>query len=112
MAKRILITTDKIGRDNGELGAKLMKNFLYTVARNDRAPKSVTFWNEGVRLACEGSESLDDLRMLVDRGVIVKACGTCLEFLGLADRLAVGIIGTMPECVPILLSDEDILTIA
>ena len=110
MAKRVFITTDKIGRDNAELGAVLMKNFLYSLARNVEAPKAVMLMNEGVRLACDGSSSLDDLRILVENGVPVKSCGTCLDFLGLKDELAVGDVGVMPDSVKALIAD-DVLTI-
>lgn len=111
MAKRILITTDRIGRGDDELGRVLMKNFLYSLARNEERPKAVVFMNEGVRLSCSGSASLDDLRLLEENGVVVKACGTCLDFLGLADELAVGSIGAMPDSVAALVAD-DVLTIA
>jgi len=111
MAKRVFIVTDKIGRDNDELGGVLMKNFLYALARNEERPKAVMFMNEGVRLACNGSASLDDLRLLEEGGVVVKACGTCLDFLGLMDELAVGSVGAMPDSVAALLAD-DVLTIA
>ena len=111
MAKRVFIVTDKIGRGNDELGAVLMKNFLYSLARNVEAPKAVMFMNEGVRLACNGSASLDDLKLLAENGVAVKACGTCLDFLGLKDELAVGEVGAMPASVEALIAD-DVLTIA
>ena len=111
MAKRVFIVTDKIGRGNDELGAVLMKNFLYSLARNDERPKAVMFMNEGVRLACNGSASLDDLKLLAENGVAVKACGTCLDFLGLKDELAVGEVGAMPASVEALVAD-DVLTIA
>ena len=110
MAKRVFIVTDRIGRDNDELGAVLMKNFLYSLARNAERPKAVMFMNAGVRLACKGSASLDDLALLAENGVAIKACGTCLDFLGLKDELAVGEVGTMPDSVAALLAD-DVLTI-
>jgi len=111
MGKRVFIVTDRIGRGNDELGAVLMKNFLYSLARAEDRPKAVMFMNEGVRLACNGSSSLDDLRLLEENGVAVKACGTCLDFLGLKDELAVGAVGAMPDSVAALLAD-DVLTIA
>lgn len=112
MSKRLLILTDRIGRGNDELGQALMKSFLYSVARNDEAPKAVMLMNEGVRLSCEGSDSLDDLRILAEKGVTVKACGTCLDFLGIKDRLAVGDVGTMSGSVDALLGADDVVTIA
>jgi selenium metabolism protein YedF len=111
MAKRVFIVTDKIGRGNDELGALLMKNFLYSLARNEEKPKAVMLMNEGVRLACTGSASVDDLKLLEASGVVVKACGTCLDFLGVADELAVGSVGVMPDSVAALVAD-DVLTIA
>lgn len=112
MAKRVFIITDKIGRDNAELGAILMKNFLYSLARNEERPRAVMLMNEGVRLACNGSASLDDLRILSENGVAIRACGTCLDFLGLKEELAVGEVGAMPDSVAALIADSDVLTIA
>ena len=112
MSKRVLVLTDSIGRGDDRLGRLLMKNFLYSLARNDVPPAAVMLMNEGVRLACEGSESLDDLRLLVESGVPVSACGTCLDMLGLKDALAVGVVGTMPSAVSALLSADDVVTVA
>jgi len=112
MAKRVLIVTNRIGRGNDELGAILMKNFLYSLARNEETPRVVMLMNEGVRLACNGSTSLDDLAILAANGVAIKVCGTCLDFLGLKDDLAVGEVGTMPDGVAALIAEPDVLTIA
>lgn len=112
MAKRLLVVSDSIGSHSEELGRILMRNFLYAVARNPEPPSCVMLMNEGVRLACEGSSSLDDLRILVDNGVPVKACGTCLDFLGLKDALAVGETGNMVDGVAALLGADDVVTIA
>lgn len=110
MAKRVFITSDRIGHADDELGHVLMKNFLYSLARNDEQPKGITLMNEGVRLACTGSSSLDDLALLALGGVTIKACGTCLDFYGLTEALQVGEIGTMPDSVAALIAD-DVLTI-
>jgi len=112
MAKRVFIVTDKIGRGNDELGAILMKSFLYSLARNEERPRAVMLMNEGVRLACTGSDSLDNLALLAENGVAIKVCGTCLDFLGVKDDLAVGEVGTMPDGVAALVADPDVLTIA
>lgn len=111
MAKRVLFLSDTIG-SNEELGRILMKNFIYSVARNVEAPSCLMFMNSAVRLVCEGSDSLDDIRILAENGVAVKACGTCLDFLKLTDKLAVGEVGTMVGAVESLLSADDVLTIA
>jgi selenium metabolism protein YedF len=111
MSKRVLITADRIGSENAELGALLMKNFLYTMARSETPPRSIMLMHGGVRLACTGSASLDDLRLIAERGVPVKACGTCLDFLGLKDELAVGEVGAMADTVAALLGEDGALTV-
>lgn len=112
MSKRVLITDDKIGAGDAELGRILMRNFIYSLARADEAPVAVMMMNEGVRLACEGSDSIDDLRLLAGRGVVIKACGTCLDFLGLTDSLCVGEVGTMSGAIEALLGEDDIVTVS
>ncbi len=111
MGKRILILSDRIGDGDAELGAVLMKNFLYSLARNDDRPTAVMLMNAGVKLACEGSASVGDLELLAENGVAIKACGTCLDYLGLTESLAVGEVGTMPASVAAIMGDDQIVTI-
>jgi intracellular sulfur oxidation DsrE/DsrF family protein len=112
MAKRILVTADTIGRSDTGLGRILMRNFFHSLARSETKPSAVMFGNEGVRLVCEGSEVLDDLSALSEAGVMIRACGTCLEELGIGDEVRIGGIGTMDEMVAGLLADDEIVTIA
>ena len=62
-------------------------------------PKTILFYNGGARLTCEGSDSLEDLRALAEQGVELLTCGTCLNFYGLTDELAVGGVTNMYEIV-------------
>ena len=111
MAKRILIVSETLGRGEEELGRLLMKNFIYSLARDPQPPAAVMLANGGVRLACEGSESLDDLQLLAEAGVPVKSCGTCLDYYGLTGSLAVGEVGTMPAMVAAVLGEDPFVTI-
>jgi selenium metabolism protein YedF len=112
MAKTFWIVTDRLGSGDEELGRVLMRNFLYSLARADARPARLMLMNGGVRLACDGSESLDDIRVLAESGVVVKVCGTCLDYLGLKDALAVGEIGDMAGAVAVLTGDSDVVTVA
>ncbi len=112
VAKRIMILSDRYGSGDDELGRLLMRNFLYALAREEQRPAAVMLANGGVRLACEGSESLDDLRLLAEHGVPVKACGTCLDYLKLTEKLAVGEVGTMVQTVSAICGADDVVTIA
>ncbi|MDO8914677.1 MAG: sulfurtransferase-like selenium metabolism protein YedF [Coriobacteriia bacterium] len=112
MAKTFWIVTDRLGSGDEELGRVLMRNFLYSLARADAKPARVMLMNGGVRLACEGSDSLDDVRLLAEGGVVVKVCGTCLDYLGLKDALAVGEIGDMAGSAGVLAGDSEVVTVA
>ena len=112
MGKVIVVMSDRMGSGDDELGALLMKNFLYSLAREERAPERVMFANSAVRLTCEGSGSLQDLRSMAENGVQIGTCGTCLDRHGLVDSLAVGGVGTMNDLVGVACSDAQIVTIA
>lgn len=91
----IVITNDKLGAGNDELGKVLMKSYLYALTESYPMPKVIMFLNAGVKLTTEGSDVLDNLEKLVDGGTEIISCGTCLDFYGLKEKLKVGIIGNM-----------------
>jgi selenium metabolism protein YedF len=91
----ILVTTDKLGEGNDDLGALLMKSYLYALSEADKIPKDLIFLNAGVKLTTEGSESLDSIKKLSEKGVNVFSCGTCLDFYNLKEKLQVGEISNM-----------------
>lgn len=112
MAKTFWFTTDTLGTGDEELGRLLMRNLVYSLARGENPPARVMFMNGGVRLTCEGSPVLDDVKAMAEAGVIVKSCGTCLDYLGLKDSLAVGEIGDMAGSAAVLSGDSDVVTVA
>lgn len=86
----VAVDTDSMGRGSEELGRTLMKGFLFAVSQLPRLPETMLFYNGGAKLTVEGSDSLEDLRNLESRGVEILTCGTCLNFYGLTEKLAVG----------------------
>lgn len=112
MAKTFWFTSDTLGTGDEELGRLLMRNFIYSLARQEAKPARLMFMNGGVRLVCEGSASLDDIAAMAEAGVVVKACGTCLDFLGLKENLAVGEVGDMAGSAAVLAGDSDVVTVA
>ncbi len=91
----IAISSDKMGEGNDELGRILIKSFVYTVSETPPYPKTMVFYNGGVRLTCEESPVLDDIVNLEKKGVEIISCGTCLDYLNLKDSLKVGSISNM-----------------
>ena len=93
----VQISAATMGSGDDELGALLLRSFLKTQAELERRPDAILFYNDGVKLCCEGSTLLDDLRGLEAAGVEIIACGTCLNFFELADELRVGRVTDMLE---------------
>lgn len=86
----VAVDTDAMGRGSEELGRTLMKGFLFAVTQLPRLPETMLFYNGGAKLTVEGSASLEDLKKLEEQGVEILTCGTCLNFYGLTEKLAVG----------------------
>ena len=53
----------------------------------------------GARLTIEGSDYLADLKSLEAQGVEIMTCGTCLDYYGLKEKLAVGSVTNMYSIV-------------
>jgi selenium metabolism protein YedF len=107
----VLIRSDTIGQGDDELGATLMMNFLHHLSSAEPAPQFVVLMNAGVKLAVEGSEVLDSLQRLEERGTTVLACGTCLQFFKLDDKQKAGKTSNMPEIIKTLLDSSKVITI-
>ena len=86
----VAVDAEYMGRGNDELGHILMKGLIYALAHQDTVPETMLFYNGGAHLTCEGSESLEDIKELESRGTKILTCGTCLDFYGIKDKLAVG----------------------
>lgn len=91
----VAITSECMGTGDDALGRKLMASFVYSLTQLDELPSTVLLYNGGAHLSCDGSPALEDLRGLAGAGVEVLTCGTCLDFYGIADSLAVGEVTNM-----------------
>ena len=95
----VAVSSNAMGQGSDELGATLMKGFLFAVSQLPELPKTVLFYNGGAKLTVEGSASLEDLKNLEAQGVEILTCGTCLNYYGLSDKLAVGSVTNMYSIV-------------
>lgn len=91
----VAIGSDKMGVGSDELGKTLMKAFVFALTQQDTLPKTILFYNGGASLTCAGSPMLEDLKALEAQGVEILTCGTCLNFYGLTEKLAVGGVTNM-----------------
>ncbi len=100
----LLIASECFGRGSDELGKLLMRTFLHTLGESPLLPNQIIFLNSGVKLVVNDSAVLDDLEVLAKRGVDLCACGTCLGFYELKDRVAAGRISNMYDIASALLN--------
>jgi selenium metabolism protein YedF len=98
----IVISSDKMGRGNDELGYVLIRAFLHTIALQTEKPDIMIFYNTGVLLTLKESEVLDDLKELVSAGVEMLVCGTCLNYFEAKEKLGVGVVSNMYDIVGIM----------
>jgi len=100
--KVIMISSDQLGRGSEELGALLMRNFIFTLTKQEQLPRVIIFINSGVRLCAEGSPVLDELQLMQSSKVEILACGTCLDYYDLKESLRVGKVGNIFEIAELL----------
>lgn len=91
----MLITSDRLGNGADELGRLLMKNFIITLLDLERLPDRMLFVNSGALLTTEGSEVLEALDALGNKGVEILTCGVCLDFYHRKDKLMAGSVTNM-----------------
>lgn len=91
----VVLSSDTMGGGSDELGAALMKGFVFALTQMDTVPDTVLMYNGGAKLSSEIPETIADLKKLEEAGCEVLTCGTCLNFYGLTDQLAVGSVTNM-----------------
>ncbi|MDR2071802.1 MAG: sulfurtransferase-like selenium metabolism protein YedF [Treponema sp.] len=91
----VAIGKNTMGQGDDDLGAILIKAFIYSLTEMDNPPETLLFFNSGVKLTTQGSTVIADLQKLESRGTIVSSCGTCLDFYGLKEKLAIGNVTNM-----------------
>lgn len=83
----IFIAKDTFGEGDRDFSVNLLNVFLQTVLQAGHRPQAILLANTGVRLMDPDSsirKVLDDFKT---EGVEVFACGLCVEFYGLKDKI-------------------------
>ena len=95
----VVLSANTMGSGEEKLGKALMKAFVFALTKQDVLPETVLCYNTGAYLTCEGADTLEDLKLLESQGVAVLTCGTCLDYYGLKEKLAVGGVTNMYDIV-------------
>ena len=95
----VVLSGNVMGTGDSRLGTSLMKAFVFALTKQDQLPDTILCYNTGAYLTCEGADTLEDLKLLESEGVTILTCGTCLDFYGLKEKLAVGGVTNMYDIV-------------
>jgi selenium metabolism protein YedF len=107
----LVVPSDMMGRGAPELGNILIRSFFHTLGEVEPLPETILFFNTGVKLTCEGSQVLDDLRVLETKGIEMLVCGTCLGYFELTEKLAVGQVSNMYDIAETMLGAGTIVNL-
>ena len=97
--KMVVVCASNVMGSDPDLGAILMKSFIFSLTKQDVLPDEMIFYNEGVKITTTKSETLLYLKYLADNGVEIVSCGTCLDFFHLKEELQVGSVTNMYDIV-------------
>lgn len=104
----IVIASNELGEGSNELGAALMKSYLFALSEADVIPDNLLFLNGGVKLVVDDSPALESLKKLEERGTKILSCGLCLDFYNMKDKLAIGEITNMYAIIETMNSSRTI----
>ena len=107
----ILVTNNGMGRADEKLQLLLFNKYVELLLQNKNLPAAFCFYTDAVKLTCEGSSVIEQLRLLESRGVRLIICSTCLNYFNLNDKVQVGIVGGMGDIIEAQMKAEKVITI-
>lgn len=106
----IYITSEYLGQGDDELGSVLMGAYFETLNHFADKISHIILVNSAVKLAVEGSAVLDYFQELEKMDIEVLACGTCLNFYKIKDKLQLGAVSNMFTILDILAKSDKVLS--
>ena len=107
----IVINNNGMGVADKTLTRKLARTHLDVLAAGGYLPTAICLYAEGVKLAVKGSSVLEEFETLVEKGVDVLVCTTCLNHFGLMNDLAAGRAVGMKEIVEAQWEAQKVITL-
>lgn len=107
----ILITNNGMGNADEKLQHTLMAKYFELLLQNDSLPAALCFYTLGVKLVCEGSPVIEQLRNLEQKGVRLIVCSTCLNYYDITEKVKVGIVGGMGDIIEAQAKADKVITL-
>jgi selenium metabolism protein YedF len=105
----IVVTSDKMGEGDDDLGHLLMSNFIKALKDLDRLPQKMVFYNNGVKLATNDSPVIEHLKDLEKMGVELLLCATCVNHYSLETSVGAGTLSNMYTIAEVMASAGNIV---
>jgi hypothetical protein len=93
----ILVTSNGMGRADEKLQLTLIEKYFELLLQSNSVPSAICFYTEGVKLVCDGSPVISQLKTLETKNVRLIVCSTCLNYFELTGKMQVGIVGGMGD---------------
>jgi intracellular sulfur oxidation DsrE/DsrF family protein len=107
-----LITSNGMGSSTEQpLKNKLITTFLNLTMEQQLLPAAICFYTDGVKLACEDSPVLEQLRKLESMGVRLILCQTCIKYYDLEEKVKAGIVGGMADIITCMTQADSVITV-
>lgn len=106
----VFISKDTFGEGDRDFSASLMNVFLQTILQSGHRPQAILLANTGVKLMDPENSVSKVLEEFKAAGVEVFACGLCVEFYGLKDKIAKEQITNMFAICEYLFSADKIIS--
>jgi selenium metabolism protein YedF len=98
----LYLNSDKMGEGEAELGKKLMRTFLAKLANSSIKIDVIGCVNSAIYLTTKGSDVIDSLKKLEEKGAKIASCKTCLEYHNRQKELLIGEVGTMDKTLEVM----------
>jgi len=105
----IVFSSDKMGEGDEELGHLLMTNFIKAIKELETLPKTMVFYNNGVRLGSVSSPVSEHLKEIENMGVGLLFCSTCVKYYSIEEKIKTGSLSNMYEIAQLMASAEHII---
>lgn len=107
----VLVTSVHMGHGDDGLGDMLQFNYLKTLKEIGPDLWRVAFVNSGVKFTVEDSEAVPYLQELAGEGVQILACGACLAYFHILDKIQVGEVSNMFDIVTSMKLADSVVTV-
>lgn len=93
----LLVTSYGMGQADEKLRLTLVEKYFELLLQSNNVPSAICFYTEGVKLVCDGSPVISQLKTLETKNVRLIVCSTCLNYFELTGKMQVGIVGGMGD---------------